>query len=72
MKDRKIRIKPYLPIDDVTLLEEVSKATGLSLGAVLLHMLYDSKTFIACKESFDNDEERLKEVFYRPDVFASK
>ncbi|WP_024786790.1 MULTISPECIES: hypothetical protein [unclassified Lebetimonas] len=60
----KIRYRPYLDMDDVIVLERIKEATGISHGAILQKLLYESETFLKIKEIYkDCDKETIKKAY---------
>jgi hypothetical protein len=62
--NRKIRFRPYLDVDDVIVLEKIKEATGISHGAILQKILYESETFLKIKEIYkESDNETIKKAY---------
>jgi hypothetical protein len=60
----KIRFRPYLDLEDVEVLEKIKDATGLSYGAILQKILYESDTFLKIKDiNPENNKESIKGTY---------
>jgi len=66
--DRKIRIRPYLDLEDVEILDRAKEVLNISYGTILTKILYESKTFIEIKKAVEEENlKNIKKAFFGTD-----